>query len=139
MTTIDFFSAKKRLAMLWFIGSGLIVFLVILQTLHHKFEGGTQDAWGWLFPNILPVLSLILSVFLLDINNVGTTDKQVPLFFLRLSSSIASVYLLVILIVIVMAAQQGNVVKNLQAANIFLGPLQGLAISATGLFFSKAK
>lgn len=65
MKTIDFEKAKQRIALVWFILSPVIIILVLLLEINGKFTSKSSEAWGWLFSNILPTLTLMLSVFFL--------------------------------------------------------------------------
>ncbi|MDB4991652.1 MAG: hypothetical protein JWN04_6830, partial [Myxococcaceae bacterium] len=57
---------KRRLATLWFSVSGFLFVLVLAQSVSGKWGTQVKDAWSWLFPTILPTLSLIVGVLAAD-------------------------------------------------------------------------
>lgn len=135
---IDFFSAKKRLATLWFTASGIIFVIMLLQTINGKFEDKSDEAWGWLFSNVIPVLSLMLSVFLLDISSAQKKAETVPRFFFQLVFFLSIAYHIAIFSVILLQPFSNNgIIQLMQESNIYIGPFQGLVTAAVGLFFFK--
>ncbi|MEX1027058.1 MAG: hypothetical protein WD049_03485 [Candidatus Paceibacterota bacterium] len=54
--------ARSRISMVWFIGAGLILLVLLATSLGDVFEGRLQDVWSASLPTVLPTLSLILSV-----------------------------------------------------------------------------
>jgi len=87
---------KKRLATLWFIGSGAIFFVVLFQAIFGKYGDQVTGAWEWFLPTIMPTLSLILSVFIIDTFGKGIQTKTVDRFLFRLTFALSGVYLLVV-------------------------------------------
>jgi hypothetical protein len=51
-----------KLAILWFTGAGILIFFVYLQMVFGRYGNNSQDAWSWLFPNIMPSLVLMAGV-----------------------------------------------------------------------------
>jgi hypothetical protein len=73
---------------LWLFGGGGLCFLVIIQTiLGHYGEAG--EVWNWLLPNVMPTLSLIISVWIMDFSSEDedTIDRFVFWFTFILSGS----------------------------------------------------
>ena len=60
--TVPMNAAKRRLAVVWFGGAGLLCLLVALQSVRGVYTGETEKAWAWLLPSIMPTLSLIIGV-----------------------------------------------------------------------------
>jgi hypothetical protein len=135
---IEFFKAKKHIATLWFILSSILFLLFLFQTLMGKYENKIQEAWGWLFLMILPTLTLMISVFVVDINATQNEPFEVDIFFYRLTMALSALYLIAIIIVILAQAAIGTPsIQNMNQASIFLAPVQGLVSGSIGLFFTK--
>ena len=84
---------KRRLASLWFVGGGILLLLVILQTLLGGYGDKSGDAFGWLLPNIVPTLSLIIGVLVSDALGKGLPGKEADRFLFRLSFGLSCAYL----------------------------------------------
>lgn len=132
---INFTAAKKKLATLWFILAGIIILVMILMSFN-KIKAFLDVAWSWLFPNILPSLSLILTVFLIDIQQKNE-EKKVDRFYFRLAFLISTFYLLAILGILLSAGFGFNLKEAMESSNFYLGPLQGIVGASLGLFFYK--
>ena len=79
---------KRRLAAMWFVGSGVLFLLVLLQTVGGKYTGQAAEVWGWLLPTFMPTLGLIMSVLVLDAMGTGLKRASVDRFiWMRRSSS----------------------------------------------------
>lgn len=140
--------ARQRLGMLWFIGSGLIFVILIVQSLLNAFGERTQGVWGWALPNFLPTLLLMMGVFagsaLLDETE---SDKMlVRSFFYRLTWWLSIFHLSMVLLTMLVqpflpALQEGSdPMRTFDLSNLWLGPLQGLVGASVGaLFFSKSE
>ena len=70
---------KKRLALIWFVGAGLLFCLVLLQSVRNVYGTQTEKAWAWLLPSVMPTLSLIVGVLVSDVGQ-GRVDIQVDPF-----------------------------------------------------------
>lgn len=150
-TTIDRIPlerARQRLGILWFVGSGLIFLVLIVQSLLNAYGARTQGVWGWALPNFLPTLLLMMGVFagaaLLD--ETESDKMQVRTFFYRLTFWLSIFHLCMVLLTMlaqpyVPALQRGDDPMSLfDLSNLWLGPLQGLVAAGVGaLFFSKSQ
>lgn len=134
---IKFIAAKKKLATLWFIMAASIFTLMILMSFS-ELKAYLDIAWGWLLPNILPSLSLILAVFFIDIQEKNDgNQKLVDRFYYRIAFGVSLFYLLIILGIILSAGFKFNLKDIMQSSNIYLAPIQGVVGAALGLFFYK--
>lgn len=136
---MEFQKAKKNLSSLWFILSGIIGFLMIIQTISDKYGSFTSEVWNWLLPSIIPTLSLIMSIFIIDIKG-KQSNRQIDSFYFKLSFSLSLLYLLTILLMIITISESKegiNKINFLKDSNIFLGPFQGLVNASMGFFFFK--
>lgn len=135
---IDYLLAKKNLATLWFVLVGLVFLLMFFQTLNGKFEQDVNEAWGWLFPTVLPTLSLILTVFVFDMRNTQKQVVKVDRFYFRLVFSLSLFYMIIILLILLSQPITGQpIIILMKVSNIYLGPIQAIITGAMGLFFVK--
>lgn len=135
---IDFFSAQKQLATLWFVSAGLIFIFMFVQTLNGKYETMANEAWGWLFTSVLPTLSLILSVFVSEIRNTQKLALKVDRFYFRFVFFLTFFYF--IIIVAILLSQpiiDRPIISLMKDSTIYLGPFQAVITGAMGLFFIK--
>ena len=133
-------TCKKRLATLWFSGAGLIFLIFLIQTIGGRHGDAPETAWGWLLPTIMPTLSLMVGVFVLDALGKGTKIKQVDRFVYRLAFGLSAAYLGVVLLTIVAGPFSAQGPSALMAqSNLWLGPFQGLVSAALGAFFIRGE
>jgi hypothetical protein len=129
---------KKRLATLWLLSSLLLFFLLILQTIFGHYEDNISEAWGWLLPTVMPTLSLIISVLVMDALGKGVTIKTVDRFLYRISFALSSVYLLLVALAILLQPFTPlSPLRLMNQSNLWLGPLQGLVAASMGVIFVK--
>jgi len=130
---------KRRLATVWFVLSGLIFLLLVVQTVMGRYGDGATDAWGWFLPNVMPTLSLIVAVLVLDQLDKGAkSPRTADRFLFRLAISLSAAYLLLILLsILIQPFAPLPPLQLMQQSNLWLGPLQGLVAGALGAFFIK--
>lgn len=136
--------AKCRvwLTILW---SSTVIFLLallILQTIGGHYvdheSDNTREVFGWFFPLVLPTLSLILSVTVLDKSRAIARLKMVNPFSFGICFCLSVFYLvLVALPILCQPFSALNPLQLMQQSNIWLGPLQGLVAASLGFFFVK--
>lgn len=137
--TLPIAYCKRQLARIWFAGGGVLFFILVLQTLFNRYGDDALKVWGWLLPNVLPTLSLILGQLVLDAMQSSGTDKRMDRFLFRLTEVLSCAYLLSL--VLIFALQPFLTMSPLvvmQQSSVYLGPLQGLVAGAMGAFFVKA-
>jgi hypothetical protein len=130
---------KRRLAAAWFVGAGVVFFVVLIQSMLGRYGEDVNEAWGWLLPTVMPTLSLIIGVLVFDAMRTEDPTRTIDKFLFRLTLGLSISYLSAVLLVI--ALQPFAKVPALQLmteANIWLGPFQGLVAAALGAFFVKA-
>lgn len=131
--------AKQRLAILWFVGAGLVFFLVLIQTNLGKYGDKTSEVWSWLMPTIMPNLSLIIGVFVIDALGRGLKIGRINAFLFKLTFGLSCAYLIAVLIVFLLQPWSSRPpLEHLQQANAWLGVFQGLVAAGMGAFFSTA-
>jgi hypothetical protein len=132
-------NCKRRLAALWFIGAGILFFILLGQAIMGRFGGRVGEAWSWLFPTILPTLSLMIGVLVMDALGHGVKTKEIDAFLFRLTFWLSTAYLLAVLLVIALQPFSSLSPFDLMGqSNLWLGPFQGLVAASLGAFFVKA-
>ncbi len=130
---------KRWLASTWFIGAGLIFFVVLVQSMLGRYGDDANEVWGWLLPTVVPTLSLIVGVLVFDAMQAGEPNKRIDRFLFRLTLGLSIAYLTSVALVIALQPfARAPALELMTQANIWLGPLQGLVAAAMGAFFVKA-
>ena len=131
--------AQRRLARIWFIFGGILFLLIFMQTMFGKFEDKSDEAWSWFFPNIIPTLSLMISVFVFQ-NKKPQANKSIDKFYFQLAFWLSLFYLTTILVTILSQPFVGSsIISLMHESNLYLGPFQGLVTAALGSLFIKSK
>ena len=140
---ITFNTARKRLTLLWFIQSFLLILLWITVVIN----AANKEAFGlWLAPHFVPVITLILtSVF----SNAAVSERAVSRSKYRIALGLSIGYGLVLIFSVIMAYALGsygqdmngtwNTPRLLQLANSWLSILLGFLMIALGYFFTPAE
>ncbi len=138
---------KKWLASLW--GGAFVVFffLMLYETQAGPLGDQPQPAWGWMFQNLLPTLSLIVGVLGADATKPDSGTRTVDRFFFRIALGTSAIYLVTMMLTFILSAvsffQEGagdiawKPLEAMQNSTFYLGPLQGLTAAALGVFFTK--
>jgi hypothetical protein len=142
--------ARWRLAAVWFIGAGIIAIILALQSLFDVYGSRVQEVFGWLLPNVVPTLSLMMGVFaavaLVQDAETDAMEVRTPFFWLALGLSTFHLICLLLVICVqpllpshTLSNGEPDTMRSFVVSNLFLGPLQGLVAAALGaLFFSKS-
>lgn len=133
-------TARRRLALLWLIAAGVLTLLLVALSFR-GLEGHLAPVWGWFLPTVLPILTLILATFGLTVRGelpaTLRAERVIDVFLYRLAAGLSAFYLGLVLVAIAgwQLSTEEDPVPVLNTANLWLGPLQGLAASAVGWFF----
>ena len=131
---------KKRLAMVWLIGAGFLFFIVLVQTLLGRYGDNTSEVWGWTLPTIMPTLSLIIGVLVMDALGKGYEIDEIDAFLFRMTFGISIFYLFAVLLVIfIQPFSSLPPLVLMSQSNFWLAPFQGIVAATMGAFFVKAK
>jgi len=135
---------QTLLAKIWFIGSGLVFVLLVIQSLLHVYGDLTQDVWGWFLPTLVPSLGLIITVLTYTALEPFMTGSVVRKSFVTIAVWLSIAYLITVLLTILIqpfsSRTPAEAVALMRTSNLWLGPFQGLVASALGvLFVSKEK
>jgi uncharacterized YccA/Bax inhibitor family protein len=133
-------TCKRRLATLWFAASGFLFIVVTVQTILGKYGDQATDAWGWLLPTILPTLSLILGVLVMDARGKMMKVEEVDRFLFDLTLGLSAAYLLMVaLTIFVQPLVSAGAIALMKQSKLWLGPFQGLVSGSMGAFFVRRK
>jgi len=135
---IEMTKCKKGLGILWLSGAGIMFIILLGQTIFGLYGERTNEAWHWFLPAVIPTLSLIVSAWVIDARGKAVEQKPVSKFIYKGTYGLSAFYLFVVLLSI--SAHPFilmSPVEWLNQSDLWLGPLQGLVITATGIFFLK--
>lgn len=134
---------RNRLACVWLAGSLLIISLVVIQSNNGVYRDRAEDVWKWLFPAVLPTLTMILSVLASTALAANSPASVVRKSFYRIALLLSIFYLLLILFTILIQPYSHHFVADqltaLHDSNLYLGPFQGIVASALGVLFVSKK
>jgi hypothetical protein len=133
-------TCKIRITTLWFIVGIALFLILVLQSILGKFGDNPEEAWVWFLPTIMPTLSLIIGVLVLDATTASGTDKQIERFIFQLTFSLSVFYLAMVGITLfIQPFTSISPLKLMKLSNLWLGPLQGMVAAALGVFFVKGE
>lgn len=135
---------RVRLARIWLIGGGLVLIILVVQSLLHVYGDLTQEAWGWFLPTMMPTLGMIITVLTYTALDPLTSGSVVRRTFFPIALWLSVVYLVLVSLTILIqpfaSKTPEEAVGLMRTSNLWLGPVQGLVASALGvLFVSKQK
>jgi hypothetical protein len=138
-------TARWRLAVVWFSASGLVLLLMVGQSLGGVYGDKLQSAWAWALPNFIPTLALMVSVFAADAFRPydETRGLKVREPFFNLSFGLSLFYLALLLLTIlvqpiVLTVRTDAKLSSfdiLEMSNLWLGPMQGIVVAGLGVLF----
>lgn len=135
--------ARKGLALVWLLGGGAFLLLLVIQSLTGtKLGGQVQGVWSWALPTILPVLSLVLSVLGYEALREKPVPYTVDRTFLLITYVLSVFYLGLVLVTVLLEpllTPYETPLELFQMSNLWLGPFQALVISALGVLFFQSR
>jgi len=135
--TMDMALCQRRLAILWFSTCGAVFLLALIRIMFHGIpDDAAKQVWGFLLPNMVPTLSLMIAVLVAEAVAPPPQPKQGNRFLFQMAFWLSAAYLAVFLLMVLVPFGS---MKPLMDADqqIWLTPLQGLATAALGAFFVK--
>lgn len=128
---------RTILTAIWCIwGALLIGAQVFLSYLGVVFGDNATAAWQWFLPNLLPTIALVTSVTYKQRDETVTpASAHQSLFVVAVLAS--GFYLVLLTIAVVSVLFVTEPLASLRAANMWLGPVQGIAAGALGIFFAE--
>lgn len=131
-------TCKRRLAVLWFAGAGTLFFVLLVQTILGRYGERASEAWSWFLPTLMPTLSLVIGVLVMDVWERGMDNRKVDSFLFKLAFGISATYLTAVMLIFLLQPFSNVAPFDLMnQSNLWLGPFQGLVAAAMGVFFVK--
>jgi len=132
-----------RLAVIWLLGSCVLFILMAFQVAGGKYGNEDQKAWGWLLPQVLPILSMIGGAIVYQMNR-SDENIVVTSFAYRATWVVSLIYLLLVLttVALVPIAEQEQGIKPidfLPKMGPVLTGLSAIASSILAAFFVSSK
>ena len=127
--------------LIWFAFFVANLVLLVVLSLGGRFGGGTHDIWSWFWPNILPMLLLIVGAFAAGAQGPEPNITVHP-FVYNMSKWLSVVYLgLLFVTVLLLNSQIGGMGATdiAKLSTYWLAPLQSLANIALGIFFGSPR
>jgi hypothetical protein len=126
-----------KLAILWLIGSGVPLSFMLILSLENFWGGKDQEAWGWLLPAVIPILTLIVG----SVATAGeqNKNKEVPKLTYRIAFGLSIFYLFAVIFALGVSPFHADHLEPLHKSSWILGAVQGLVGTSMGVFFSSSK
>jgi hypothetical protein len=124
-------TARRRLARLWF-GAGGALFLLVLAASIHRDGDTVKTLWSWFLPAVVPTLALIVGVLATEHAGKGVERREADGMLFGLAKWLSAGYL-----ALVAASLVFDMIEwlSLEASQLYLAPVQGLAATALSAFF----
>lgn len=123
------------LALLWWVWGGALILIQILLSYQTAIFGAdASPVWQWFLPNVVPTLGLVSAVAVFDQSNNAIARRN-HLFAVAVIAS--AIYLLALTLAVLSVLFVADPLATLHKSSLWLGPVQGLTASSTGVFFSK--
>lgn len=138
-TQIQQEEVRRQLSRLWFIGSGIIFGIVVLQAILGRYGQNIDVAFSWFVPTTLPTLSLMLGV--IGAAAMSPQERRsVKYSFYELAWWISFAYLTVLFLTLALEPfSPFPILELLKYSNYWLSPIQGLAVAAMSFVFASQK
>ncbi|MFT7559501.1 MAG: putative membrane protein [Flavobacteriales bacterium] len=136
---VKMFDCQKRLSRLWYIYAGILMALLIAQTLGGKYSD--QDKiWQWFLASVMPTLSLISGGIITLVMNKDKHRITIDRFFYRMAWWVSFVYLSLLLLTLSVENLTSLTADELQdVSSLWLIPVQGIVAVFLGIFFNKGE
>ena len=114
--------------------------LLLLQVDGNKYGGNAGTVWSWFLPMILPTVSLIIGVFLLDVQNSSIQEAKVNAVVFYLAAGGSIIYLIFLSWIFLGEPYANkNVFSAMKDYGMPISVLQGIVNSFVGVFFMNKK
>jgi hypothetical protein len=133
-------TCRKRLAVLWALVGAVLFIVVVIQSMLGRYGDRVEDAWKWFLPTIMPTLSLIVGVLVIDFKSSEKIVKVTDGFLFWVAFCLSAIYLAIVaLTFFIQPFTSVPLLELMNRSNLWLGPLQGLTSASLGAFFVKAE
>jgi hypothetical protein len=129
--------ARAALLTIWMSGGGLVLFILMLQSMFGRYGTQLQSVWSWFIPTVVPSISLMLGVLGATALVARSSEpKSVRVFFFQVSRYLSVFYLSILLLTVAVEPfTRVSAVDLYTMSNYWLGPVQGLVVAALGVLF----
>jgi hypothetical protein len=132
--------SQKRLTTLWFIGAGLLFFLLLMQTMRGVYGDKAGEVWSWLLPTFMPTLLLMVGALVNKARQQSTQEVTVDRFMYLISFYLSMAYFIAVIVTFILSQlSSASPLAQLKLSNLYLTPIQGLVSLALGAFFVSQK
>ena len=134
-------SARKKIATVWFLVSGLLFLILFIQTVTGKYGSHIVDVWGWFSQGVIPGLSLIVGVMVIGRDESKFLMVEKHYYNISYYSSIfylSVLFLTLFLQPLAITYTGRSGYSYLMLSNIYIAPIQGIVVAAIGIFFAKS-
>jgi len=134
---------QYRLTMIWFIGAGLILLVMIGMSIGGQFGSQTQAVWEWLTPNIMPTIGAIVPTLTATALQHDLPDRPVRREF-SIILQILSIFYLLQLLVFITGKQSFSMDTDhwmalVHLSSFWLSVLQAVMVPMLGVVFLTKK
>lgn len=137
--TLTLHRAKRNLALLWIVAFAGLLLLLAVQSLFGRYTPKTQDAWNWFLPAVVPTVSLIAGVLVIDFKSGREREdaaKHIDTLLFALALWLSVFYLVLVALSIVLQPFLAlPPLEVMQLSNYWLVPLQALTVGVLAAFF----
>jgi len=139
----EYTKARNQIAIVWYIGSLILLIVLIFQVLNGRYGSEYQIPFQWMTPHVLPTIGLITGVIIVENTRVirsNAAKKIANLFLYRLClwTSVLHVSLLNISIFI-QPFTPLEPLELMEFVNYILWFIQGTVSAFLGVFFVRSK
>ena len=130
-------TARKRLAIVWFVGAG-VTFIAILMLTTFGNSGSGTALWDWFLVAVTPNLSLVVGVLFMDIKHKDSTRETTDSFLYHVAFWLSIAYLLLLFVSPLLTPfTEAPLETDLQNSRLPLSLVQALATISLGAFYVK--
>lgn len=130
---------QRRLALLWIAASIGLFLLLIGQSVLGKYGTGSERAWAWFLPTVLPTLSLIVGALVASAKK-SVQGETVDGFAYRVSFGLSVFYLVLVgTVPLVQPLTTRTPLELMALSNLWLGPVHGLVALSLGVYFVSSR
>ncbi|MGJ8680587.1 hypothetical protein [Paraglaciecola sp.] len=136
---LKMFNCQKKLTTMWFCYAGVILLLLVGQSIGNKF-GDNNSVWEWFLGHTMPSLSLIAGAIVALALKADKDSILIDPFFYRLTWAISFLYLsLVLLTLVAENLTSMTAIELINQSSLWLMPTQSLVAIFLGIFFNRGE
>lgn len=137
---LSMLDARKRLACIWFVGVGVNFICVFLLAFTTGDVDHMTELWSWFLPNVMPTLSLIVSILIASSSSRSNAQAIADIFIYRMTAVLSVLYLLAVMTTFLAKPFSPlSFQAILRLSHLWLAPLQGLVAATIGTFFIRSQ